>query len=85
MDSMRTVRTPRGLHEESMETRGGVSNTACLVEFQTPTIFVSEHDFVHSTFDRLPKIMKLIIWTLYIHEKLLLFPFEEFQSVSPAM
>jgi hypothetical protein len=25
---MRTVRTPRGVHEDSMETRGGVSNTA---------------------------------------------------------
>src|ERR1700683_915860 len=40
-----------------------------LAEFQTPMIFDQDCDFHHRTIFRPPKIMKIIIYILYIHEK----------------
>ena len=37
-----------------------------LAEFQTPTNFDCVCDFNHNTFNRLPKITKIMIYTLYI-------------------
>jgi hypothetical protein len=44
-----------------------------LMEFQTPTVF--NHDFVfhHSTFFRPPKIVKILVYPLYIHNNVTMF------------
>jgi hypothetical protein len=43
---------------------------SCLSEFQTPTVFNCDFDFPCSTFYRSPKIVKIIIYILYIYENI---------------
>ena len=40
-----------------------------LAEFQTPTVFDHDFDLHHSIFYNAPKIVKIIIYILYIHRK----------------
>jgi hypothetical protein len=43
-----------------------------LAEFQTPTIFDRNFDFSRSIFYRCLKIMKIIVYVLYIHNNVFL-------------
>ena len=40
-----------------------------LAKFQTPNVFDRDFEFYRSMFYRSPKIMKIIIYVFYVHEK----------------
>jgi hypothetical protein len=45
----------------------GIDFRTRLAEFQTPTIFDRDFDIYRSIFYSGPKIVKIIIYTLYVH------------------